>query len=708
MCGIAGAVRRIPDVREAASRPASPRVRRYVETMADAQRHRGPDGAGLWQSPGQEVVFGHRRLAILDLSPAGAQPMVDAPSGCALTFNGEIYNYRDIRRDLESVGETFSSSCDTEVILKACRRWGIDAVRHLRGIFALAFWDPRVGAVHLVRDPLGVKPLYWAVVRDAETGEEVVLFASELRALLATGAVPRALDPAAVASYLWNGFVIGPNTIVEGASLLPAATILSIEGGEPAGTQNSRSLREYWHLPSSSARSTTTGELRDTLLETVAMQLVADVPLGVFLSGGVDSSAVAALASEAAPGAVHTFTIGFEEAAYDETRYARQVAEAIRSRHTSVLLTEQAFAAQLPDAFTAVDQPTFDGINTFFVSRAAREAGMTVALAGTGGDEVFGGYRSFVDIPRVVRARQWMPFVHEGGMVQRAMDGAFTFGARCAGGLSWDLFKVAPPQTRWGKVADVARAAHDLLGLYQVAYATFTRETQAVLASSLVREAQGRQVYGLPAAVAAAWRRRVANSELLHAISVLELSGFVGERLLRDTDAASMAVALEVRVPLLDHVLVETAAGIDPARRFSPPRQKQLLRDMALARIPPAVFDRPKSGFVLPIDTWARRRLRPQMESVFRDDHLAARAGLRGDALRTLWRSFTDGRPGLYWTRIWGLYVLLSWCREHDVSLPAAEVPTRPPRTARFVTRPEGAASLPLEPAAKAAAPQEH
>jgi len=670
MCGIAGAVRSIPDGNEASSRPRSEKLVGFVKRISEAQFHRGPDGSGLWQSSGQEVVFGHRRLAILDLSEAGAQPMVDGDSGCAITFNGEIYNFRELRRDLEALGEIFHSSSDTEVILKAYKRWGIDAVERFRGIFALALWDPRWRAVHLVRDPMGIKPLYWTAVRDGDTDEEVVLFASEVRAILASGAVPRRLEPAAVASYLWHGFVVGPGTIVEGVHLLPAASILTFEAGDGTRRQNSRKMRQYWHLPSSADRKTTVADLRDQLLATVRMQLVSDVPLGVFLSGGVDSSAVAALASEVVPGAVHTFTIGFELAAYDETRYAKQVAEAIRSQHTSIVLTEQSFQEQLPDAFTAIDQPTFDGINTYFVSRAARGAGMTVALAGTGGDELFGGYPSYVDIPRALRAGAWLPFADAGGVGKRVFDGTVKLSASLVDRLFWDVFKVAPPQTRWGKLADVARAARDTLSLYQVSYALFTRDTQAVLAANVVRQAQQQQQYGLPSQVAGAWRQRIQGSELLHAISVLELSSFIGERLLRDTDAASMAVALEVRVPLLDHVLAETVAGIDPARRFSPALKKQLLRDVALASLDPAIFDRPKSGFVLPIDRWARQRLQPQMQAAFGDAALARRVGLRDETLRTLWRSFADGRPGLYWSRVWAIYVLLSWCQIHDVSLP--------------------------------------
>jgi asparagine synthase (glutamine-hydrolysing) len=669
MCGIAGAIREIPYRPSAAPRPRSERIASLVERISEAQRHRGPDGHGLWQSCSQEVVFGHRRLAILDLSDAGAQPMVEPDSGCALTYNGEIYNFIEIRRDLEALGEVFHSSCDSEVILKAYKRWGIDSVRRFRGIFALALWDPRARAVHLVRDPMGIKPLYWTTLQDSESGEEVVLFASEVRALLASGAVSRRLDPAGVASYLWHGFVVGPDAIIEGVHLLPAATILTIEAEEGVRRQNSRRMRQYWQLPSSAGRRTTVAEFRGELSDTIKMQLVADVPLGVFLSGGIDSSAVAALASDVAPEAVHTFTIGFDVNGYDESTYAQKVADAIGSRHTTAVLTERSFLEQLPAAFAAIDQPTFDGINTYFVSRAARNAGMTVALAGTGGDELFGGYASYVDIPKAKRAGAWLPFAGR-GFARRTFDHALTLGAGAADGLSWNVFKVAPPQTRWGKIADLARAAHDTLWLYQVSYALFTSATQGALAADVVRHAQQHQQYGLPTQVAEAWRQRIQGSELLHAISVLELSSFISERLLRDTDAASMAVALEVRVPLLDHVLAETVAGIDPTCRFLPARKKQLLREVALARFDPATFDRPKSGFVLPIDTWARQTLQPRMDSIFADPGLARRVGLRGEAVQTLWRSFLAGRLGLYWSRVWAIYVLLTWSETHDVSIP--------------------------------------
>jgi asparagine synthase (glutamine-hydrolysing) len=377
---------------------------------------------------------------------------------------------------------------------------------------------------------------------------------------------------------------------------------------------------------------------------------------------------VAALATEAAPESIHTFTVGFDVPEYDESRFAQSVATAIGSHHTRCVLTEGDFHEQLPDALDCVDQPTFDAINTYFVSRAAREAGMTVALAGTGGDELFGGYPTYSEIPRACRAFGWLP-ADRNGLPRKILDRAVRFGAGLAGRFWWDILRTTPPQTRWGKVADLACALPDTLRLYQVSYALFTRDTLGRLAADRIRWELKGQVDGLSAQAAAAWRRRIEKSDPLHAVSLLELSGFVGERLLRDTDTASMAVSLEARVPLLDHRLIETIAGIDTNRRFRPLGRKQLLRDLALARLDPSLFERPKSGFVLPIGVWARRRLQGRMEEVFADTSLAGRAGLRPEAVAILWKSFLAGRPGLYWSRVWAVYVLLEWCRRHDVSL---------------------------------------
>lgn len=659
MCGIAGAIGNLsPPLHDVTA--ARDALTACVERISLAQRHRGPDGDGLWAAPSSEVVFGHRRLAIIDLSAAGAQPMVDPGSGCAITFNGEIYNFKELRRELAALGEQFHSSSDTEVVLKAYKCWGLKVVPRLRGIFAMGIWDPRSRHVHLVRDHMGVKPLYWTRTRGGSLGHETLLFASEVRALLASGMVERRLDPVGVASYLSQGFVIGPGTIVEGINLLPAASILTIGPGRNASDANTYTLQRYWTAPSSGARRTTEEELRAELASAVGMQLVSDAPLGIFLSGGIDSSAVAALASQVAPDAVHTFTIGFDEAGLDESQYAAKVAAAIGSRHTNVVLREEDFLRQLPDALSSIDQPTFDALNTYFVSRAAREAGMTVALAGTGGDELFGGYPSFVELPKMRRAGAWVP-----PLLDAAINGSY----RLVAALYWSVLRQAPPQVRWGKIADLACGAHDLLDLYQTSYALFTREAQCRLASTRVQSAQRSLDFGLPTEVARAWRAQTESSELLHAISLLELSSFIGERLLRDTDAASMAASLEVRVPLLDYALCEKVAGVDPGRRFSPLGKKRLLRDLALARLDPALFDRPKSGFVLPIGEWARRRLQPEMGRLLSDASLVSRAGLRPQYVRTLWSSYIAGKRGLYWSRLWSIYALLSWCQNHEMAL---------------------------------------
>jgi len=635
MCGIAGAVGF-----------ADRGVLDAVGRAHSALRHRGPDAEGVWQDVREQrgAALAHRRLAIIDLSADGAQPMRDTESGLAIVFNGEIYNFTALREELEALGHVFHTRTDTEVLLKAHVAWGDDAVGRLNGMFAYALWDSRRRRVLLVRDRMGIKPLYFA------WSGETLLFASELRALLATDLVQRTLDRQGLQSYLWNGFVVGPTTIVEGVELLPAGSMLAVFD---SGKQEP--LR-YWRQPTAYGRDDDTAELSDCLLESVRMRLVADVPLGVFLSGGVDSSALAALASQVSEHPVQTFNISFDENEFDESPYAKRVAESIGSEHHDIRLTQQHFASQLDDALASIDQPTFDAINTYFVSRAVREAGLTVALAGTGGDELFGGYSSFRELPTAVR---WSRLVST--MPETWLRSAAATLARIKTGRPGEV----PPQTRWGKLGDALATRGDLLKMYQVSYALFT---EAFLGELCAFE-PGDVEYGLPLERSLELSEEASKCSLLGAISQLEQGLFLGERLLRDTDAASMAVALEVRVPLLDHKIVEALSRLRDATRFAPIGQKRLLRELGLGDIDPALFDRPKSGFVLPLDLWCRRRVKGVIDATFADQELCAAVGLRPEAVARLWRSYQDGAPGLYWSRVWSLFVLLNWCREHGVTL---------------------------------------
>ena len=643
MCGISGAFGHLDAELRAAVRAAH-------RDLA----HRGPDAEKSWESSaadGPGVVFAHRRLAIIDLSPDGVQPMHDEKSGAVIVFNGEIYNYRELRAELASAGHAFRTRSDTEVLLRAYAQWGPDCVSHLRGMFAFVLWDPARRKVVIARDRLGIKPLYLARVR-RPGGRNAIVFASEVRALLGTGLVDRRLDPTALASFLWHGFVVGADSAVRGVQRVEPGTLIEVD----LDGLDERETR-YWTLPRHQPVPDAVERLRTELEDAVRLRLISDVPLGVFLSGGIDSSAITALAVRVAGEAVRTFNIRFDEARFDESGHARAVAEALGTDHTEVRLSESVFQAQLPDALESIDQPTFDAINTYFVSRAVREAGLTVALAGTGGDELFGGYGSFRDLPRMATASRLAGFAPR-SLVRAAAD-AF---ARARLGPAGAV----PPQTRWGKLADVLEQRGKLLELYQLAYGLFVPSFLAELAPGLT----GAPVrMGLPLARADRLAALIAGQPPLHAVSLLELASFVGERLLPDTDMTSMAVALEARVPLLDHRVVEAAAGVPIERRFAPLGRKQLLRDLALGELDPALFDRPKRGFELPLEVWVRRDLRAQVDDTLRDRDACHAAGLDPAVVARLWDAFQAGAPGLYWSRIWALFVLLWWCRRHRVSL---------------------------------------
>jgi asparagine synthase (glutamine-hydrolysing) len=646
MCGIAGIIGQ-----------ANPSNRSALERMSAAMAHRGPDGEGIWETPRDEgdwcVMLAHRRLSILDLSPAGAQPMIDPATGHVIVLNGEIYNYVALRQELEGAGEEVESSGDTAVLLRVLGLRGESAIPALRGMFAFAWWNPASRKLVLARDPLGIKPLYLARNPDPR-GSWSIAFASELRAIMASGLLgtPR-VNPAAVASVVWNGFVVAPETMVSGVeAVLPGQLrVFDSRGIEERSRLYWSARAPHGGVPPSDA------ELTRSLTESVRVHLASDVPLCVFLSGGVDSSAVANMAKTASGTPVHTFTLAFEEEAFNEGIAARAISDAIGTIHHEVVLTEGQFISQLEPALSSLDQPTFDGLNSYYMSQAVRGAGFTVALVGTGGDELFGGYKSFRDLPRLLRWSRRTSWVPES--LRAALATAVASAMQPRRGPF-------PPQTRWAKLPEMFRPGRSLLALYQMAYALFLPDFQRDL---LGKEASAALVDGLPDAMHGRLELEADSRSPVSAISVMELRMFLGERLLRDTDAASMAASIEVRLPLVDHLVFESVDRMSDTSRFEPLGHKSTLRRIGLHGLDPGLFDRPKSGFVLPYDRWIRTSLGKVMNRTMSDSDAVRSTGLDPQVVRQLWRAFLEGAPGLYWSRIWALYVLVRWCHQNGVTI---------------------------------------
>jgi len=565
MCGINGIVRldpRAPGVDLA-----------ELLRVREAMERRGPDGAGQWLAPDGSVGLAHRRLAIIDLSEAGRQPMLREDGRLAIVFNGEIYNYRELRGELADQGETFRTGSDTEVLLALYAREGTRMLPRLRGMFTFALWDARERTLVLARDTYGIKPLYYAVERGT------LRFASQVKALEAAGSLPAAIDPAALVGFLSWGSVPEPFTWRRAVRALPAGHYLVARDGQVGPPRAFRDLAD----PPPGARL----PLGEALEDTVRAHLVSDVPVGVFLSAGLDSSLLAALARRIAPEPPQTFTLAFEAYAgspADEAPLAAEVARVLGTRHVERRVRREDFLELWPQALRAMDQPSVDGFNTFVVSRLAREAGLKVVLSGLGGDELFGSYDSFRDVPR------WSAWARRLGHVPGL-------------GAAWPALarRLRPGQP---KLAGLLDTATSLAGAYFLRRALFLPDEIARIIGR-ARAEEGLATYdprvaaerllGAPQAAsdaAAEWR----------AVHRLESAQYMRNQLLRDSDWASMAHSLELRVPLVDPWLLGSvaAASYEPARSSG---KAAVVRAIA-PELPAALWTRAKSGFTIPVAEW--------------------------------------------------------------------------------------------------------
>ena len=628
--------------------------------MTAAMRHRGPDDDGFLineaRAPG--LALGMRRLSIIDLK-TGGQPVWNEARDVAVIFNGELYNYRELRERLTLSGHRFSTQSDTEILVHAWEEWGEDCLEELRGMFAFALLDLRkryaaTSLLFLARDPLGIKPMYYT-----QTGDGFA-FASEVRALMAGGIAPKTVSQDALTSYLLFGGISEPVTLLDGVFSLPPGHRMLVYVPERRRIPRARAWWDATRSPAAREARTTrdfssaTRGLRPMLEDAVRAHLIADVPVGLFLSSGLDSSAIVALAARERAG-ICSFTLSFPRTAYDEAPLARSVAKHCGTTHREIPLEGDAVASRLDEAVAALDQPSMNGINTYFVSWAAREAGLRVTLSGLGGDELFGGYATFADTPRIKRLIRMAWFVPL--PLRKAV--APLLRVVIAGESSPD----------GARKAIAAWLSPDALPHPYF----FTRALFPVGAElSRLIEPRFR-----PSSVAAdgvtleptwlGWLERAADGarklEGMGGVSWLEMRSYMASTLLRDTDSVSMAHSLEVRLPLLDTPLVEFVGALPDAARRRDAQPKALLNETIADLLPREILTQKKRTFTLPWEEWLRGPLRKRLEASLAEPASGLAGYLRGDGMREVWSAFLAGSTS--WSRPWSIYVMNEWCRRH-------------------------------------------
>ena len=619
MCGIAGIV----SFSRSVDLPAT------IRRMTDAMAHRGPDADGFYTN--DKIALGHRRLSIIDLSTAANQPIADHTGRYQIIFNGEIYNYRDVKKLLPDY--PFSTNSDTEVLLAAYSKWGADCLPYLKGMFAFVIWDSVEQVMFIARDIMGVKPVYYFV------NDNVFLFASELRGVLGSDMVPAKANKSAIREFLSYQSVGFPQSAIQ--------DILQLEAGSSITIRDDKyTIKKYWDITGAPTVDFDFGDklrvqqqIRQLLRNAVERRLVSDVPLGAFLSGGIDSSAVVGLMAEVGTGRPNTFTAGFEEKEFDESGYANIISRKFNTNHNQVLLKPAVFLDELTNALNAMDTPSGDGVNTYVVSKAIKQSGLTVALSGVGGDELFAGYPFFKQYLQLKKyASVWGP------------SKLLRWGAGLALGNS----------NKSQRMKQLLNAPDASIRYF---YPEFRRIISPQLLASLTKWDDNRptlleeQLVKLPASL--------EKYPLLSQVSIAEYTGYTQHTLLKDTDQFSMAVSLEAREPFFDHDLIEFVLAVPDTLKY-PNYPKQLLVESLNGLLPDEIVHRKKQGFLFPWSVWMKKELRS-----FCEQHLqraAQRDFINGKNLLAYWKRFLNNDTSVRWMEIWLFVILEYWMEKNNIN----------------------------------------
>lgn len=650
MCGISGFL-------EPSRRSGNRELQRTVLKMVNTLHHRGPDDSGAWADAETGIALGHRRLSIVDLSPEGHQPMRSVCGRFVISFNGEVYNFEELRHELEDLGYAFRGHSDTEIMLSSISHWGVvPSLRRFNGMFAFALWDRQERELHLVRDRLGEKPLYYGWIGNAW------VFGSELKALRAHPDFDGEVDRDALTLYFRHNYIPAPYSIYKGISKVLPGTIVTLARTDVGYSPR---VTRYWSARSAAERGLTepfAGSeteavdcLEELLRDTVKHRMIADVPLGAFLSGGIDSSTIVALMQAQSEKPVQTFTIGFHEAEYNEAAQAKAVAQHLGTAHTELYVTPEEAMAVIPKLPSLYDEPFADvsQVPTFLISELARRS-VTVALSGDGGDELFGGYERYIKGLAIWNKIGWMP---------AWASAALARGLRTLSTQSWDnvfrIFDLAAPKVfRHRSPGDKLHKLAEIIlrggppGIYQHLASHWAKPSSLVLGGSE------------PLTVVTDPSHRIERLQLQEHMMYWDMVSYLPDDILAKVDRASMGVSLESRVPFLDHRIVEFAWQIPLEMKIRNGRGKWLLRQLLYKYVPPVLIDRPKMGFGVPIETWLRGPLREWAEDLLTEKKLEDQGFLDANPIRERWNQHISGTRNWEY-ELWDVLMFQAWL-EHE------------------------------------------